>query len=732
MGGIPGGESRSGRTARRIACLIAAGLACLVACLYPPSIKRLDMTVFDHYLQGQIKPPPPDRKVAVVLASERSMFAIQEWPWPRGIHAALLDRLSSARVVAMDITMSDLSTPAEDAAYVAAVEKSGRVVQAMYHVPEGNGGEELVRPFPALAAKVAGAGITNIPDEPNGIYRDAYLYWRIAGELIPSFPAAVLNAIGNPPLRLARQGGHPAVALPAGTVRLNENLSYKVHHPHPEIPVYEYIDVYNGKYPPETFRDAVVLVGVNAVGATDHYPIGRARVLPATLYNAHALLTLMHGWIPGETPRWWLVAAAGLLAALGAGIGWERSLRRGWALAAAAAILWLGTAALVFFHGRMWLPPVLPLLGLLVAFFTASLIQLRAVSGEWRVSHLSIESLLALGGGEVDGPAEAAFPDYLASRWNLLESTSGIRLIAPYAGEDNPEVRFIRAEEAKKRGKKSGAAEPATLIASRGEHRLLLRLPETRSGESRFTVLGWKGGKSAETVQGVSALVLSAATHFKAREEGKARRKLFLDVIRLIMGAVDAKDPTTAGHSERVAELARGLARDIGLPQKEVDEVYFAGLLHDVGKIGIPDRILNYPERLSREDMTVMQQHPDIGAAIMGRIELPAAVRSGISEHHERLDGKGYPHHLQSGQLSMAGRIIKIADVYDALMSKRQYKESLPKETVYEALTQGSGKEFDADLLGVFLRRYFPDYPPGGGSGAGKVRNPTSFPRAQC
>ncbi len=694
-----------------LACLVAAGLACLAAWLNPQAVKRLDMTVFDHYLQGQVKPPPLNRKVVVVLATEQSMFAIQEWPWPRSIHAVLLDRLRLADVVAMDITMSDLSSPAEDAKYVEAVAKHGRVVQAVHHIPTAPEADQLVPPFPALAAKLAGTGVTNLPDEPNGIYRDAYLYWNISGALVPSFPTAVWNASGHKSPALSRLGGRPAIDLPSGAVRLKEDLSFKIHHPRPEIPVYEYFDVYSGKYPEETFRHAVVFVGVNAVGATDHYPIGRSRVLPATLYNAHTLLTLLHGWIPAEAPRWLIVAAAGLLAAFGAGIGWARSLRRGWVLAVAVACLWLTLAALSFFYGRMWLPPVMPLLGLLAAFVTASIIQLRTVSGEWQVSQLSIESLLALGGGEAEQHEEMSFPDYLASRWKLLERWSGIRLIEPCAGKDNPAVQFIQGEAGKGKADRQDEALPATLIASHNENRLLLRLPETRSGEARFAVLGWKGRKSTEAVKGVSALVLSAAMHYKAREEGKARRKLFLDVIRLIMGAMDAKDPTTAGHSERVAELSRGLARDLGLPPREVDEVYFAGLLHDIGKIGIPDRILNYPEQLSAQDMEVMRQHPDIGASIMGKIELPTSVRSGIAEHHERPDGAGYPHRLTGQELSLTGRIIKIADVYDALSSKRQYKDPLPQDAVYRALTKGKGKEFDVKLLEVFLKRHFPDYP---------------------
>jgi putative nucleotidyltransferase with HDIG domain len=232
---------------------------------------------------------------------------------------------------------------------------------------------------------------------------------------------------------------------------------------------------------------------------------------------------------------------------------------------------------------------------------------------------------------------------------------------------------------------------------------MLLSLPAMESEKKRYAVLEWKGRVRRETIKGVAALILSAAMHYKALEEYSARRKLFLGMLKMIMGAVDAKDPTTAGHSERVAELSRELAKKKGQSAEEVEEIYLGGLLHDVGKIGIPDNILNKPGRLTGEEMAIMRRHPLIGADLMRQINLPETVIRAIAEHHERLDGQGYPLKMPSDSISLAGRILHIADVYDALMSRRQYKDAMSKEETYRVLKAGVGNEFDAGLMHLFL-----------------------------
>lgn len=177
--------------------------------------------------------------------------------------------------------------------------------------------------------------------------------------------------------------------------------------------------------------------------------------------------------------------------------------------------------------------------------------------------------------------------------------------------------------------------------------------------------------------------------------------------VRLILGAVGAKDPSTANHSERVAILARELATRLELPKTLIKEVYLAGLLHDVGKLGIPDSVLGKPGALDEEEFDLIRRHPCTGEMLLRCIDLPINVVRGILEHHERPDGRGYPYSLTAPELSITGRILKVADVFDALCSERPYKPAISQDEAYRILAAGAGSEFDPIMVAALLRHPF-------------------------
>ncbi len=148
-------------------------------------------------------------------------------------------------------------------------------------------------------------------------------------------------------------------------------------------------------------------------------------------------------------------------------------------------------------------------------------------------------------------------------------------------------------------------------------------------------------------------------------------------VIFAFARAVEAKDPYTIGHSERVAKFAVDLARSLGLPQETIAELKFGGLLHDVGKIGVPDAILGKRGKLTDEEFTVVKRHPEIGEEICRPLKSFGAILCLIRSHHERLDGSGYPDGLRAKSIPLAVQVLSIADVFDALTSDRPYRSSL-------------------------------------------------------
>jgi putative nucleotidyltransferase with HDIG domain len=186
---------------------------------------------------------------------------------------------------------------------------------------------------------------------------------------------------------------------------------------------------------------------------------------------------------------------------------------------------------------------------------------------------------------------------------------------------------------------------------------------------------------------------------------------LFEDVHGLMMGllhsltsAVDAKDAYTCGHSERVALLSRLLAKEAGFPDALVDRVYMAGLLHDVGKIGVPEAVLQKAGRLDPEEFEQIKKHPEIGARILRDIKQVEDIIPGVLYHHERYDGKGYPHGLSGDSIPLFGRIICLADCFDAMTSSRTYRKALPLEVALTEIRRCSGTQFDPTLTDVFLK----------------------------
>ena len=185
---------------------------------------------------------------------------------------------------------------------------------------------------------------------------------------------------------------------------------------------------------------------------------------------------------------------------------------------------------------------------------------------------------------------------------------------------------------------------------------------------------------------------------------------LFEDVHGLMMGllhsltsAVDAKDAYTCGHSERVALVSRHLAQQMGLSEKDVEQIYMAGLLHDVGKIGVPEAVLQKTGKLTPEEFEQMKRHPQIGARILQDIKQVREIVPGVLHHHERYDGKGYPTGLAGEKIPLMGRIICLADCFDAMTSNRTYRKALPLEVALTEIRRCSGTQFDPRLTAYFL-----------------------------
>ena len=186
-------------------------------------------------------------------------------------------------------------------------------------------------------------------------------------------------------------------------------------------------------------------------------------------------------------------------------------------------------------------------------------------------------------------------------------------------------------------------------------------------------------------------------------EKSLRLRKFFVETTMALVSAIEAKDKYTEGHSRRVADYSRRLAVRIGLSDQEAERIYVAGVLHDIGKIGIPDRILQKPGYFNDEERSVMQTHPKMSADILAKIEDFNDILEMVLHHHERFDGAGYPGRIAGENIPVWARVLSVADAFDAMTSQRPYRPSLSLSTAINEIQKGRGSQLDPEIAGEFL-----------------------------
>ncbi|MBR1642302.1 MAG: response regulator [Butyrivibrio sp.] len=190
----------------------------------------------------------------------------------------------------------------------------------------------------------------------------------------------------------------------------------------------------------------------------------------------------------------------------------------------------------------------------------------------------------------------------------------------------------------------------------------------------------------------------------EVEKKSRQNEELFLGIVKSLAAAIDAKDTYTNGHSMRVADYSAEIARRAGYDVSALQRIYITGLLHDVGKIGIPDAIINKNGKLDDEEYAIIKTHPEKGAAILSNIQDMPELSIGARWHHERFDGKGYPEGLMGEDIPEMARIIAVADAYDAMTSNRSYRKGLPQEVVRAEIEKGRGTQFDPIFAEIMLQ----------------------------
>jgi HD-GYP domain-containing protein (c-di-GMP phosphodiesterase class II) len=208
------------------------------------------------------------------------------------------------------------------------------------------------------------------------------------------------------------------------------------------------------------------------------------------------------------------------------------------------------------------------------------------------------------------------------------------------------------------------------------------------------------GSVQASLLQSIARIL---GTHMRNRELFQQNEDLVMSFVRSMVSTIDAKDAYTRGHSERVALVAKCICEEMGLSTNEIEDVHLSGLLHDIGKVGVDDRILRKETRLNDDEFEQIKKHPEIGCHILAGLSNLERVFPGVRSHHESFDGRGYPDGLQGTAIPLMARIISVADSYDAMGSDRPYRTGLPLERIEAIFRENTGPQWDPQVITAYF-----------------------------
>ena len=238
---------------------------------------------------------------------------------------------------------------------------------------------------------------------------------------------------------------------------------------------------------------------------------------------------------------------------------------------------------------------------------------------------------------------------------------------------------------------------------------LMALAAEGREGGGRLITLDKREAGTIVPFRRMDVALLKPFAALLGLQSRSSRREsrvgdLFAGLVRSLTAAIEAKDPYTCGHSERVARVSVELARELGLPEAELGDVYLVGLLHDIGKIGVPDAVLSKRGPLMPQEFAQIAEHVRIGCRILEGFGEISHLLPAVLSHHERFDGTGYPHGLKGQAIPVLARILAVADGFDAMDTARPYRAPLPRPEIEAILAAGRGRQWDGEVVDAFFR----------------------------
>jgi ribonuclease P protein subunit RPR2 len=681
-----------------VSLVISLVVAAILGGLYlAGGLEALELLTLDLRLKHL--PREGSAPVSFVLIDQNSLKNVGQWPFPRGILARVLEQVSGdgPSCILVDIDLSSAGPdPAEDRKLEQAVARSGKVVLAVQwdeRILDGGAVlHNITVPRSDLVQGAMGLGGLTFSIDHDGAIRRMPQTLEYGEEMFR--PLGVVGALAIDP---SAGNGLPDNAY--------INFNYDKLRGMPVVPVHKVLE---GDYEKTSFQGRIVLVGASAPELHDQWvtPVG---VVPGVFIQAAVLETTLNGsWHTRQGKLMTLLLlllVSIMLGILLAGTGWRAGL-----VIAGSYLAFLLLAAIFAARSGSQLQ-LMPLM--LVPLLQYPLhTGIRASGAERRLVHEKQRTEAILELAELHH-AESSGQDLPTIPLVLLKQILGFDRIILYLAEEDgdPPWRTEVVLDDRQAGvrwdseKIIKVMEDGEYIVDRAES-LAVYTP-LRTADVTLGVLFTEGppGLPMETedVRLLLANAAQAAYLLQFRKMERSVRSLYTNSLKALIKALGAKDQHTGVHAELSQGYVALLGKACGLKTEQIEALHIGALLHDIGKIGIPDSILSKTGKLTVEEFDVMKKHPTVGYEIIKDLPFPREVKDIILCHHERYDGTGYPNGLAGEEIPLVARIFTMLDTYQALVGDRPYKKSVSEIEAISHMRAMSGTQFDPNLLSIFL-----------------------------
>ncbi len=715
----------------------------IVVCYLLGFFERPELITID--LRYQLSSSFPHSQIALVMIDRASLKELAQWPWPRHYYAKVIKALKAggARLIALDLDFSTPSDPREDQKLVEAVLASGNVVLSAFH--EDKILQDNIRvksanfPFPKLYSAASGIGSILFPIDEDGAMRRAYVEDEIHGGPAPSLTVELARQFLNLSRDEVGWDSPHQFRLGKQRIRIGTDSTFYINYVGraQSFPTYSFVDILKGRIDSAVFSNKIVLIGASAMELKDIWKTPFAGLTPGVEIQANTLHTLLSGQTITRIPPWGTLLLI-LLSAIVLDLPMTRSVYQRsthimtrfvlfTALTLALAVI-LSLVSLYLFKYRHLLLDTTPVLtAFLVQYLSISFAFNLLTSQTGQIRAMSLSTVHSVGKLSLkDQPLQVSLDmvfsmlkDPLQIKIMMLDLyhpktqqclehiTLGIDSVQNANGQTAECQRWIKRVLDSSESvivpdlKKILQDSPSTHLMIRSSLFVPLLTQNQHHG-----VLHAHSPKPHAFEEEDAKMLYTIANQLAMNIENldllKEVQRLFYSCIEGFSTALEFKDNETEGHCQRVARYAVEVSQRMGLDSKMQEMMKQGAMLHDIGKIGVPDAILKKAGKLTPKEMQVMKRHPEYGYLMLKNVNFSEEVTLILLQHHERYDGAGYPTGLKGEDIFIGARIFTLVDTYDAIRSDRPYRKGAAYEVAYEEILRCSGTQFDPGVVEVF------------------------------